>query len=93
MPWKYGFKSIKTVVNIRLTDKKPATTWEQLAASEYGFHANVNIEVGHPRWTQASERRITSGGLFTRNRIPIQMFNGYPEVASMYADMDLRKYY
>ena len=93
VPWKYGFKSIKSVVRIRLTDKKPSTTWEQLAASEYGFYANVNPEVDHPRWTQASERRITTGGLFTRNRIPTQMFNGYPEVASMYADMDLSKYY
>ncbi len=93
VPWKYGFKSIKSVVRIRLTDKIPKTTWQQLAASEYGFYANVNPQVDHPRWTQASERRITSGGLFTRNRIPTQMFNGYPEVASMYADMDLRKFY
>lgn len=93
VPWKYGFKSIKSVVRIRLTDKKPKTTWEKLAASEYGFYANVNPQVDHPRWTQASERRITSGGLFTRNRIPTQIFNGYPEVASMYADMDLSKFY
>ena len=93
VPWKYGFKSIKSVVSIRLTDKKPKTTWEQLAASEYGFYANVNPQVDHPRWTQASERRITSGGLFNRNRIETQMFNGYPEVASMYAGMDLRKFY
>jgi len=67
VPWKYGFKSNKSVVRIRLTDKKPKTTWEKLAASEYGFYANVNPEVDHRRWTQASERRITSGGLFTRN--------------------------
>jgi sulfoxide reductase catalytic subunit YedY len=93
VPWKYGFKSIKSVVRIRLTDKMPSTTWNQLAASEYGFYANVNPQVDHPRWTQASERRITSGGLFTRNRIDTQMFNGYPEVASMYTGMDLKKYF
>ena len=93
VPWKYGFKSIKSVVRIRLTDKKPKTTWNQLAAREYGFYANVNPQVDHPRWTQASERRITSGGLLTRNRIPTQMFNGYPEVASMYTDMNLKKYF
>jgi sulfoxide reductase catalytic subunit YedY len=93
VPWKYGFKSIKSIVRIRLTDRKPKTTWEKLAASEYGFYANVNPEVDHPRWTQASERRITSGGLFTRNRIPTQMFNGYPEVASLYTGMNLRKNY
>lgn len=93
VPWKYGFKSIKSVVRIGLTDKMPSTTWNQLAAREYGFYANVNPQVDHPRWTQASERRITSGGLFSRNRIETQMFNGYPEVASLYAGMDLRKFY
>jgi sulfoxide reductase catalytic subunit YedY len=93
VPWKYGFKSIKSVVRIRLTDKKPTTTWEQLAANEYGFYANVNPQVDHPRWTQASERRITTGGLFSRNRIATQMFNGYPEVATLYTNMDLRKNY
>lgn len=93
VPWKYGFKSIKSIVRIRLTDKMPTTTWNQLAASEYGFYANVNPQVDHPRWTQASERRITSGGLFTRNRIPTQMFNGYPEVASLYSGMNLTKYF
>lgn len=93
VPWKYGFKSIKSVVRIRLTDKMPTTTWNKLAASEYGFYANVNPQVDHPRWTQASERRITSGGLFTRNRIPTEMFNGYPEVASIYTGMDLKKHY
>ena len=93
VPWKYGFKSIKSIVSIRLTDKMPSTTWNKLAASEYGFYANVNPQVDHPRWTQASERRITSGGLFARNRIPTQMFNGYPEVASMYTNMNLKKYF
>lgn len=93
VPWKYGFKSIKSVVRIRLTDKMPKTTWNRLAANEYGFYANVNPQVDHPRWSQASERRITSGGIFTRNRIETQMFNGYPEVASMYTGLDLKKYF
>lgn len=93
VPWKYGFKSIKSVVRIRLTDKMPKTTWNMLAANEYGFYANVNPKVDHPRWSQASERRITKGGIFTRNRIETLMFNGYPEVASMYTGMDLKKYF
>ncbi|MEP1446937.1 MAG: protein-methionine-sulfoxide reductase catalytic subunit MsrP [Paraglaciecola sp.] len=93
VPWKYGFKSIKSIVRIRLSDKQPKTTWNQLAANEYGFFANVNPGVDHPRWTQASERRITSGGLFARNRIETQMFNGYSEVAPLYAGMDLKKYF
>ena len=92
-PWKYGFKSIKSLVRIRLTDKQPPTTWNILAPHEYGFYANVNPKVAHPRWSQASERRITSGGLFDQNRIPTQMFNGYSEVASLYSNMDLTKYY
>lgn len=93
LPWKYGFKSIKSITRIRLTDKKPSTTWNILAANEYGFYANVNPQVDHPRWSQASERRITSGGVFNNSRIPTQMFNGYDEVASLYAGMDLRKNY
>ncbi|WP_286266187.1 protein-methionine-sulfoxide reductase catalytic subunit MsrP [Thalassotalea atypica] len=94
VPWKYGFKSIKSVVRITLTDKQPPTTWSQLAASEYGFYANVNPNVSHPRWSQASERRITGGGLFARNRIETQMFNGYgEEVAHLYKGMNLSKYY
>jgi sulfoxide reductase catalytic subunit YedY len=93
VPWKYGFKSIKSIVKIRLTDKKPPTTWNLLARKEYGFYANVNPQVDHPRWSQASERRITSGGLLSRNRIPTQMFNGYEEVASLYSGMDLTKQY
>ena len=93
VPWKYGFKSIKSIVRIRLTDKKPPTTWNRLAANEYGFYANVNPNVSHPRWSQASERRITTGGLLARNRIDTQMFNGYSEVAPLYKDMDLSRYY
>jgi sulfoxide reductase catalytic subunit YedY len=93
VPWKYGFKSIKSIVKIRLTDTMPPTTWNRLAPSEYGFYANVNPRVDHPRWSQASERRITSGGLLSRNRIPTEMFNGYPEVASLYAKMDLNQFY
>lgn len=91
LPWKYGFKSIKSIVRIRLTDKQPPTTWNRLAPDEYGFYANVNPKVAHPRWSQASERRITTGGLFARNRIETQLFNGYEEVASLYDGMDLRR--
>lgn len=87
VPWKYGFKSIKGIVKIELTDTMPVSTWMDQAAREYGFYANVNPEVNHPRWSQASERRI-GGGL---SRIPTRMFNGYAEeVASLYGDMDLR---
>ncbi|PKG85835.1 protein-methionine-sulfoxide reductase catalytic subunit MsrP [Colwellia sp. 75C3] len=94
VPWKYGFKSVKSIVSIKLVSKQPATTWQKLAASEYGFYANVNPNHDHPRWSQASERRITSGGLFARNRIETLPFNGYGEqVAHMYKDMDLSKYY
>ena len=94
VPWKYGFKSIKSIVSIKLVEKMPPTTWNLLAPNEYGFYANVNPEVDHPRWSQASERRITSGGLFARNRIPTLPFNGYGEqVAHLYHNMDLRKYY
>ncbi|MEW9799540.1 protein-methionine-sulfoxide reductase catalytic subunit MsrP [Alteromonas sp. CYL-A6] len=93
VPWKYGFKSIKSIVRIRLTDKQPPTTWNLLAPHEYGFYANVNPRVAHPRWSQASERRITTGGLLARNRIPTQLFNGYNEVASLYSSMDLSRYY
>ena len=93
VPWKYGFKSIKSIVRIRLTEKQPPTTWNRLAPDEYGFYANVNPNVAHPRWSQASERRITTGGLLARNRIETQPFNGYEEVASLYDGMDLRRYY
>ena len=94
VPWKYGFKSIKSIVGIKLVSQQPPTTWNILAAKEYGFYANVNPEVDHPRWSQASERRITTGGLFARNRIATQPFNGYgEEVAALYKNMDLQKYY
>lgn len=92
-PWKYGFKSIKSIVRITLTDKQPPTTWNRLAPNEYGFYANVNPAVAHPRWSQASERRITTGGLLSQNRIPTQPFNGYTEVAPLYKGMDLRQWY
>lgn len=92
VPWKYGFKSIKSIVRITLTDKEPPTSWNKAAASEYGFYSNVNPEVSHPRWSQASERPI-GGGLFAK-RIPTLMFNGYEEeVAGLYEGMDLAKNY
>lgn len=88
VPWKYGFKSIKSIVRITLTDKMPPTTWNILQPQEYGFYANVNPEVDHPRWSQASERPI-GGGLFG-GRIDTLMFNGYGEhVAALYAGQDL----
>lgn len=94
VPWKYGFKSIKSIVGIKLLEHKPPTTWNILAPSEYGFYANVNPDVDHPRWSQASERRLTTGGLLARNRIATLPFNGYgEEVADMYKNMDLRKHY
>lgn len=88
-PWKYGFKGAKSIVKIRFVEKMPLTTWVKTGPSEYGFYANVNPFVDHPRWTQSSEKRI-GAGLFA-GRIKTQMFNGYPEVASMYAGLDLRK--
>jgi sulfoxide reductase catalytic subunit YedY len=92
VPWKYGFKSIKSIVRITLTDEQPPTTWKMLQSSEYGFYANVNPKVDHPRWSKASERQI-GGGLFA-SRIDTQMFNGYEEqVASLYEGMDLAKNY
>lgn len=92
VPWKYGFKSIKSVVKITLTDQEPPTSWNMANAREYGFYSNVNPEVDHPRWSQATERRI-GGGLFSR-RQPTLMFNGYEkEVASLYDGMDLTKYF
>ncbi|ABK48463.1 oxidoreductase, molybdopterin binding [Shewanella sp. ANA-3] len=94
VPWKYGFKSIKSIVRIRVMDKQPPTSWNQLAPHEYGFYANVNPAVDHPRWSQASERRIGEGGLFSAKRIDTQPFNGYGEfVASLYEGMDLRQFY
>ena len=89
VPWKYGFKSIKSIVKITLTDKEPPTSWNKANAREYGFYSNVNPEVSHPRWSQATERPV-GGGLFSR-RVPTLMFNGYgDEVASLYEGMDLK---
>ncbi|OBX06127.1 TMAO/DMSO reductase [Gallibacterium salpingitidis] len=94
VPWKYGFKSIKSIVKITLTEQPPITTWMKLAPHEYGFYANVNPQVDHPRWSQASERVIGAGGLFNITRQPTLMFNGYEEqVAHLYAHLDLRKNY
>jgi sulfoxide reductase catalytic subunit YedY len=87
VPWKYGFKSIKSIVRITLTDKQPPATWNLINAREYGFYSNVNPNVSHPRWSQASERRI-GGGLFA-SRQDTLMFNGYDEVASLYDGMNL----
>ncbi|POY42662.1 protein-methionine-sulfoxide reductase catalytic subunit MsrP, partial [Avibacterium endocarditidis] len=89
VPWKYGFKSIKSIVKIRLTETRPLNTWQQLAPHEYGFYANVNPNVPHPRWSQASERVIGAGGLFNVKRQPTLLFNGYDEVASLYQGLDL----
>ncbi|WP_171237856.1 protein-methionine-sulfoxide reductase catalytic subunit MsrP [Ruegeria sp. HKCCA5763] len=92
VPWKYGFKSIKSIVRITLTDVEPPTSWNMSNPREYGFYSNVNPKVDHPRWSQASERRI-GGGLFAK-RIPTLMFNGYEEeVASLYEGLDLAKNY
>ncbi|MAL03244.1 MAG: protein-methionine-sulfoxide reductase catalytic subunit MsrP [Arenimonas sp.] len=95
VPWKYGFKSIKSIVRIHFTEQMPVTSWNQSQPSEYGFYSNVNPDVDHPRWSQASERRIAGDGnrLFA-NRIPTLPFNGYAEqVASLYEGMDLRKWF
>jgi sulfoxide reductase catalytic subunit YedY len=97
VPWKYGFKSIKSVVRIRLTETEPKISWKVQNAREYGFYSNVNPAVDHPRWSQATERRIGEsgglGGLLTKRR-PTLPFNGYAEqVASLYAGMDLKTYF
>jgi len=92
VPWKYGFKSIKSIVRISLVEEQPKTTWESLAPDEYGFYANVNPGVDHPRWSQATERRLPNS-LFNPNVIDTRLFNGYDEVASLYAGLDLRKHY
>ena len=91
VPWKYGFKSGKSIVKIRLTDKEPKTSWNKSAPQEYGFYSNVNPNVDHPRWSQASERRIGEDGLFAKKRKTL-MFNGYEaQVGQLYAGMDLKK--
>jgi sulfoxide reductase catalytic subunit YedY len=93
VPWKYGFKSAKSLVRIRFVERQPVNSWQRSAPHEYGFYANVNPGVDHPRWSQATERRLGEDGLFTRRR-PTPMFNGYGEqVASLYAGMDLRRQY
>jgi sulfoxide reductase catalytic subunit YedY len=90
VPWKYGFKGAKAIVKIRFTETMPKTSWMKAGPNEYGFYANVNPTVDHPRWTQSSER-IIGGGLFTP-RIKTQIFNGYAEqVAQLYTGMDLNK--
>jgi len=93
VPWKYGFKSIKSIVRIRFMEERPQTSWEMIAPEEYGFYANVNPEVDHPRWSQKRERRLPSG-LFSPNWIETVKFNGYGEqVAHLYKGMDLSRYY
>jgi methionine sulfoxide reductase catalytic subunit len=93
VPWKYGFKSAKSIVKIRFVAKPPSTTWNDLASNEYGFYSNVNPNVDHPRWSQAHERLLNSNSIFPKS-VPTLMFNGYgDQVASMYAGMDLRKNY
>lgn len=90
-PWKYGFKSIKSIVKISAVDKEPYATWNKSNPSEYGFYANVNPDVDHPRWSQATERPL-GGGLFA-GRVDTKIFNGYDEVASLYTGMDLKKFF
>lgn len=93
VPWKYGFKSAKSLVKIRFVEKQPGTAWNKAAANEYGFFSNVNPEVDHPRWSQATERRIGEDGLFAKKRKTL-MLNGYDaQVGSLYAGMDLKKYF
>ncbi|HZB88648.1 MAG TPA: protein-methionine-sulfoxide reductase catalytic subunit MsrP [Terracidiphilus sp.] len=92
VPWKYGFKSAKSIVTVRFVPQQPPTTWNQLSAEEYGFYSNVNPNVDHPRWSQKTERRV--GAAFYAQRRTTLMFNGYgAEVASLYNGMDLRKYF
>jgi methionine sulfoxide reductase catalytic subunit len=91
VPWKYGFKSAKSLVKIRFTDREPKTAWNKAAANEYGFYSNVNPNVDHPRWSQATERRIGEDGLFAKRRKTL-LFNGYEaQVGQLYAGMDLKK--
>jgi sulfoxide reductase catalytic subunit YedY len=91
VPWKYGYKSIKSIVKIRFVEKEPPTTWEGYSTEEYGFYSNVNPTVDHPRWSQAKEQRL---GVDTGIRTPTQMFNGYADqVASLYTGMDLKKFH
>jgi len=93
VPWKYGFKGVKSIVKIEFVETQPGTTWNELAPDEYGFYANVNPAVDHPRWSQRTERRIAGDGFNVfGNRTPTLPFNGYgDQVASLYAGMDLRR--
>jgi sulfoxide reductase catalytic subunit YedY len=91
-PWKYGFKSAKSIVKIRFVKDQPRTSWNVSAPSEYGFYSNVNPDVDHPRWSQGSERRIGEDGFLNKKRKTL-MFNGYGDVASLYSGMDLKKYF
>jgi sulfoxide reductase catalytic subunit YedY len=92
VPWKYGFKSAKSIVKIKFVDKQPRTTWNDMASDEYGFYSNVNPSVDHPRWSQAHERLLNTNSILP-HVVPTLMFNGYSEVAPLYAGMDLRKNY
>lgn len=92
VPWKYGFKSAKSIVKIKFVAKQPSTTWSDMAPQEYGFYSNVNPSVNHPRWSQAHERLLNSNGILP-HVVPTLMFNGYDEVAGLYAGMDLKKNY
>ena len=93
VPWKYGFKSGKSIVKIRFVEKQPITSWEAAARDEYGFYSNVNPSVDHPRWSQATERRIGEDGLFAKKRATL-MFNGYEaQVGQLYAGMDLKRFF
>lgn len=94
VPWKYGFKGIKSIVSIKLTRERPPTTWNLAAPNEYGFYANVNPHVDHPRWSQATERFIGSGGALDVKRQPTLLFNGYADqVASLYRGLDLKEFF
>ncbi len=94
IPWKYGFKSCKSIVRIHFTDRQPETSWNMAAPNEYGFYSNVNPEVNHPRWSQARERRLGNGLFSAVAQIPTQKFNGYgDQVASLYTGLDLAKNY
>lgn len=92
VPWKYGFKSAKSIVKIKFVDKQPRTTWNDMAPQEYGFYSNVNPSVDHPRWSQAHERLLNSNSILP-HVVPTLMFNGYSEVAPLYAGLDLKKNY
>jgi len=94
VPWKYGFKGVKSIVKINFTEKRPLNSWQSAAPNEYGFYANVNPMVDHPRWSQAKERRLTSGSLSGIKHMQTLPFNGYGEqVAELYKGMDLRRFF